>query len=116
MQTNKKFQLKYCKKCLIPNSRPGVVIDKDGISNVWKDSLNNKKIDWKFREKSFQKLVKYAKSKSNGYDCVVPVSGGKDSTWQIVKCLEYGLNVLAVTWKTPSRTKNTLENTIEFLN
>ena len=41
---------------------------------------------------------------SNGYDCLTPVSGGKDSTWQIVKCLKYGLNPLAVTWKTSVRT------------
>jgi len=36
---------------------------------------------------------------------VIPVSGGKDSTWQVVKCIEYGLNPLAVTWKTPARTE-----------
>ena len=34
----------------------------------------------------------------------MPVSGGKDSTWQIVTCLEHGLTPLAVTWKTPGRT------------
>jgi N-acetyl sugar amidotransferase len=32
------------------------------------------------------------------------VSGGKDSHWQVIKCLEYGLNPLCVTWKTPART------------
>jgi len=32
------------------------------------------------------------------------VSGGKDSTWQVVTCLQYGLHPLAVTWKTPART------------
>jgi N-acetyl sugar amidotransferase len=43
-------------------------------------------------------------AKSSGYDCIIPVSGGKDSTWQVVKCLEYGLRPLAVTWKPPGRT------------
>ena len=105
MSINKKYELKYCKKCLIPNSRPGVFIDKDGVSNVWKDSLENRTIDWQLREKAFKQLIKNARNKSNGYDCLVPVSGGKDSTWQIIKCLEYGLNVLAVTWKSPSRTR-----------
>lgn len=37
------------------------------------------------------------------YDCVVPVSGGKDSTWQTLKILESGLKPLCVTWKTPGR-------------
>src|SRR5207253_10064873 len=45
-----------------------------------------------------------AKRRSTGYDCVIPVSGGKDSTWQVVTCLEHGLKPLAVTWKTPART------------
>ncbi len=106
MKTNNMFNIRYCKKCLLPNSRPGITIGEDGISNVWKDSINKKSdIDWNKNEKAFKELVKYAKINSNGYDCLVPVSGGKDSTWQVIKCLEYGLNILAVTWKTPGRTK-----------
>lgn len=103
---NNRFKLKYCKKCLLPNTRPGVIIDDEGISNVWKESINNNLgINWINREQHFEQLVKSIKKKSNGYDCIIPVSGGKDSTWQVLKCLEYGLNILAVTWKTPGRTK-----------
>ncbi|MDH3974312.1 MAG: N-acetyl sugar amidotransferase [Deltaproteobacteria bacterium] len=97
--------MKYCEKLLLPDTRPGVIIDKDGISNVYKTSIEKKDIDWNNRESSFQKVVERAKSLSRGYDCLIPVSGGKDSTWQVVKCLEYGLNPLAVTWKTPARTE-----------
>ena len=104
MKTESSFQIQYCKKCLLPNSRPGIIIDENGISNVWKDS-NKKIINFKEKKLQFKELVKYAKSNSKGYDCIVPVSGGKDSTWQVIKCLENGLNVLAVTWKTPARTK-----------
>lgn len=103
---SEEFNLRYCKKCLLPNSRPGVVIDENGISNVWKTAkLEKEKIDWKQREASFRKLADNVKSKNAGYDCLIPVSGGKDSTWQVMKCLEYGLNPLAVTWKTPARTE-----------
>lgn len=99
------FRLKYCKKCLLPNTRPGIVIDEDGVSNVWKTARNEKdNINWTQREKAFQMVVENAKKNSNGYDCLIPVSGGKDSTWQVATCLEYGLNPLAVTWKTPART------------
>ena len=104
MKTESSFQIQYCKKCLLPNSRPGIIIDENGISNVWKDS-NKKIINFKEKKLQFKELVKYAKKNSKGYDCIVPVSGGKDSTWQVIKCLENGLNVLAVTWKTPARTK-----------
>ena len=110
MEINENFEIQYCKKCLIPNSRPGVTIDDFGISNVWKDSVKSNETNWKLRQEKFIDVVEYAKSKSSGYDCLVPVSGGKDSTWQIVKCLEHGLNVLAVTWKTPSRSKIGQEN------
>jgi len=49
-------------------------------------------------------IVSMAKKRKSGYDCIIPVSGGKDSTWQTVKCIEYGLKILAVTWRTPART------------
>jgi len=62
-------------------------------------------IDWGEREGAFRNVVANARSRSGGYDCLIPVSGGKDSTWQVVKGLEYGLNPLAVTWKTPARTE-----------
>jgi N-acetyl sugar amidotransferase len=113
-----KFILKYCKKCLVPNSRPGVIIDEDGISNVWKTGTDEKNnIDWEEREKSFRTIISFAKEHSKGYDCLVPVSGGKDSTWQIIKCLEYGLNPLAVTWKTPARSaigQQNLDNLVKL--
>ena len=62
-------------------------------------------IDWRQREKLFSEVVNKAKAKSKGYDCLIPVSGGKDSTWQVVKCLEYGLTPLCVTWKPIGRTE-----------
>lgn len=61
-------------------------------------------IDWGARAIAFNQIIEAAKLRSNRFDCVIPVSGGKDSTWQVVKCLESGLRPLAVTWKTPART------------
>ena len=110
------FEIKYCKKCLLPNTRPGVIIGVDGISNIWKESFDLKdNINWNKRKKQFENLINQIKKSENGYDCLIPVSGGKDSTWQVLKCLEYGLKVLAVTWKTPARTslgQANLENLI----
>lgn len=112
------FEIKYCKRCLLPNTRPGINIGDDGVSNVWKESITkNYNIDWDKREDQFKTLVSQIKKKEKEYDCIVPVSGGKDSTWQILKCIEYGLNVLAVTWKTPARTKigqSNLDNLISL--
>ena len=98
--------MRYCKSCIPTDSRPGLIIESDGICNACKNSiLKSDEINWRNREQSFNKLVKKIKAKNYGYDCLIPVSGGKDSTWQVIKCLEYGLKPLCFSWRPPSRTK-----------
>lgn len=94
----------YCVQCITPSTRPNIRFDERGVCNACAAHRLKPEIDWAAREAAFLDVVGHAKSRSRGYDCLVPVSGGKDSTWQIVTCLEYGLNPLAVTWKTPART------------
>jgi N-acetyl sugar amidotransferase len=96
----------FCKKCILPDTRPNLVIGSDGVCNACK-AHEEKKLDinWGQRKQFFLEVVKRAKERSKGYDCLIPVSGGKDSTWQVITCLEYGMNPLAVTWRTPSRTE-----------
>lgn len=96
--------MKWCQQCVLPNSRPNLRLGSDGICNACKTHQTKPAIDWNAREQSFHQVVAHAKAKAKSYDCLIPVSGGKDSTWQVVKCLEYGLTPLAVTWKTPART------------
>ncbi|WP_420549391.1 N-acetyl sugar amidotransferase [Curvivirga sp.] len=103
--------MKYCVECILPDTRPGIELDDNGVCTAChghRDKEN--KIDWDDRAQSFEGLVADAKSRSNGYDCIVPVSGGKDSWYQIIKAQSYGLNVLAVTWRTPARTEIGQEN------
>jgi len=97
--------MRYCTRCIIPDSRPNVEFRADGVCNACEAHASKPNINWRSREETFRSVVEHAKSRSQGYDCVIPVSGGKDSTWQVVKCLEYELTPLAVTWKTPSRTE-----------
>ena len=96
--------MKYCCKCILPSTRPNLVIGKSGICNACESTSNKAKseIDWRLRENQFISLVEENKSKSN-WDCVIPVSGGKDSTWQVLMALKYGLKPLCLTWKTPGR-------------
>lgn len=96
--------MRWCSNCLLPDTRPFLRIESDGRCNACHSHSGKENIDWRGREKSFQSVVAHAKRNSVGYDCLIPVSGGKDSTWQTIKCLEYGLKPLAVTWKTPGRT------------
>lgn len=109
--------MRYCTRCVTADSRPNITLDAEGVCNACRSHATKKVIDWTAREKKFRDVVENAKRRSEGYDCLIPVSGGKDSTWQVVKCLEYGLNALCVTWKTPARTaigQRNLQNMINI--
>jgi N-acetyl sugar amidotransferase len=97
--------VRYCSKCILPDTRPNLRLDEKGVCNACRSHASRSGIDWQSRERVFRDVVENARSRSRGYDCVIPVSGGKDSHWQVIKCLEYGLNPLCVTWKTPARTE-----------
>lgn len=106
----------YCQRCILPDTRPGIVIDEAGICSACHGhDLKETGIDWVAREREFATLVEDARARSSGYDCIVPVSGGKDSWYQIIKAQEYGLTVLAVTWRTPARTEIGQRNLDEMI-
>lgn len=103
--------MRYCKSCVLPDTRPGLIIGSDGICSACAAHAEKfSHIDWDTRKKNFQQLVASIKQKGAHYDCVIPVSGGKDSTWQVLTCLEYGMHPLAVSWKPPSRTPIGMQN------
>tara|TARA_B110000495_G_C22971056_1_gene569945 strand:+ start:110 stop:1225 length:1116 start_codon:yes stop_codon:yes gene_type:complete len=108
----------WCNNCVLPNTRPNIKFDKNNYCNACANHSTKKDINWKNRFKELKIIVKNAKkiSGDSNYDCLIPVSGGKDSTWQIVKCLELGLKPLAVTWKTPGRTNIGSENLKNLVN
>ena len=76
----------------------------------------NTKINWNKQKIKFEKLVNDIKKKSNGYDILIPVSGGKDSTWQVYTCLKYKLNPLAFSYKPILRTSIGRKNLENLLN
>ena len=93
------MKLNYCKKCILPITKPDLEFDETGVCQGCIAYENRKKINWEKRKKEFDLLIKKYKSKSY-YDCIIPVSGGKDSTYQVIKALEHGLNPLCVTART----------------
>jgi N-acetyl sugar amidotransferase len=97
--------LKWCQACVLPDSRPGLSVDNDGVCNACRSHGDKPTIDWHKRRELFDHVVENAKRCGSRYDCVVPVSGGKDSTWQVKTCLEAGLHPLAVTWRPPGRSE-----------
>lgn len=90
----------YCKKCIMPNTRPRVVFDKDGLCNACSNAEDKwKGIDWEARRKEFLELLDKYRSKDGFWDCIVPWSGGKDSSAIAYKLkYEFGMNPLLVTF------------------
>lgn len=95
------MKMKYCKRCLQPDTRPGIAFTEDGICFACLYEEKKKQIDWDERFAELQAIADEAKetARSRGgiYDCVIGVSGGKDSTFQAVYCRDkLGLHPLLV--------------------
>ena len=88
----------YCKRCVMPDTKPDLHLDDDGVCNACRSYEKRKEIDWAARyAELLQVLEKYRRPDGGNWDCIVPVSGGKDSTYQVVRMLQLGLNPLCVT-------------------
>src|SRR3989344_2121110 len=105
----------FCKKCVISNQRPSSTVEFKHTKNDKKETIafredgvcdacryteyKDRGINWKTREKELIKLCDKYKGKNGYYDCIVPGSGGKDSSYtaHILK-YKYGMNPLTVTW------------------
>lgn len=102
------MRMKYCTRCVMPSTRPKLSFNKDGVCSACIGAEEKKRdIDWKAREKELKGIFDKHRSKDKKrYDCIVPVSGGKDSIYQvhIVKKI-YNMNPLCVTYRTDTRTK-----------
>ena len=105
----------YCNRCVYSNQRPSstvefknskdqnkttLIFDKDGVCNAcrWAE-MKDTVIDWEEKESELIKLCDSHRSKKGNYDCIVPGSGGKDSSFtaHILKH-KYNMNPLTVTW------------------
>jgi len=93
-----KQQLRYCQNCVMPDTKPDLLIDAEGICSACRSYENRESVDWEARQQAlFDVLDRYRSKEDSHWDCIVPVSGGKDSTYQVVRVLQYGLNPLCVT-------------------
>ncbi len=95
--------IRYCNRCVMPETKPDLHIDEEGVCNACRSYENREKVDWDQRKRELMTILdRYRCKDGSNYDCIVPVSGGKDSTYQAVKLLDWGLNPLCVTSTTCS--------------
>ena len=90
--------MRYCKLCLYPETKPDLSFDEHGVCNACLTYQYRAEVDWDRRKDEFLSVIEQYRSKNgDNYDCLVPVSGGKDSTYQLLRLLEVGMNPLCVT-------------------
>jgi N-acetyl sugar amidotransferase len=83
----------------MPDTRPRIVFDEEGVCNACRNAEEKKRTDWESRGLEFLELIEPYRSKDGGWDCVVPWSGGKDSSSIAYKLkFELGMNPLLVTF------------------
>lgn len=90
--------MKYCTRCVMPDSKPGVVMDEEGVCSACRSVEKKRDIDWDARKAELKEICEDIRKNNAGcYDCIVAVSGGKDSQYQVWMMKEvYGMNVLTV--------------------
>lgn len=77
--------IRLCKRCVNPSTRPNIFFDEEGICPVCRFEEEKRKavIDWEVRRRELEEICQWGRANSkSSYDCIVTVSGGKDSTRQ----------------------------------
>ena len=104
--------LRYCTRCCLPETMEGVTFDEPGMCTPCRSSEQKMRIDWAARERELRALLEYHKSRAgSNYDCIILISGGKDSHFQLhVLTKVYQMKPLAVTFNHNWFTETGLDN------
>ena len=93
--------MRYCSRCVMPDTKPDLLLDEEGVCNACRNFEKRPLVDWDQRKQQLMEILERYRSKDgSNWDCIIPVSGGKDSTYQVVRMLELGMNPLCVTSST----------------
>jgi len=90
--------LRYCTRCVMPDTKPDLHFDEEGVCSACRNYERRSEIDWEQRHAELMRILEqYRRGDGSNWDCIVPVSGGKDSTFQVLRILQLGMNPLCVT-------------------
>jgi N-acetyl sugar amidotransferase len=108
--------LKRCTKCLTPETHESITFDEQGVCSVCRQvEYKDGKIDWAQKKVELTELVESHRGKYD-YDCIIPFSGGKDSTWTLYYLMkEYKIKPLVVRFDHGFLRPNLNDNTISVL-
>lgn len=104
--------MKYCKKCVMPDTRPGIKFNEEGVCYACLNADKKRTVDWDYRWKELEKLCdKYRGWNGDGYDCIITASSGKDSHFQVQMFKErLGMNPLIISIDNVSWTETGRKN------
>ena len=109
--------MKYCKKCLQTDTRPGIIFDEEGVCMACRNHEERDNVDWLKRWGEIDEIAQWAKDQNAPYDCAIGVSGGKDSTFQALYCRDkLKMNCLLVSCEPDGMSevgKHNMENLIQ---
>jgi N-acetyl sugar amidotransferase len=83
--------IKRCKVCLMADTKPGLVLDKDGVCQACRNHKRRRRVNWSDRAAEFKDLCVEHINCGAKWDCVIPASGGKDSWYQVKTAIDHGL-------------------------
>ena len=89
--------MKRCTRCGLPETHETIAFNVDGVCNICgQQDFKQLRTDWAANKKALDGLIEEHRGKYD-YDCIVPFSGGKDSTWTLYYLMkEYGIKPLVV--------------------
>jgi N-acetyl sugar amidotransferase len=108
--------MEYCKRCVYPaNTQPQIILDDEGVCSGCRVFEKRSQVDWDERKDILQDILneysEQAREQGASYDCIIPVSGGKDSHYQVHVISEiYDLDPLLVAYNHTFNTKIGLRN------
>jgi N-acetyl sugar amidotransferase len=109
-------ELRRCSRCTIPETHETIVFDENGVCNVCRGhEFKKESIDWDAREREFAALIEVYRGKYS-HDCIIPFSGGKDSTYTLYHMItKYKVKPLVVQFDHGFLRQRMLENNVRTL-
>ncbi|HXG87651.1 MAG TPA: N-acetyl sugar amidotransferase [Vicinamibacterales bacterium] len=109
-------ELRRCSRCTIPETHETIVFDDQGVCNVCRGhEFKKESIDWTAREEEFAALIEQSRGKYS-HDCIIPFSGGKDSTYTLYHMItKYKVKPLVVQFDHGFLRQRMLENNVRTL-
>ena len=107
----------WCSNCLNMSTRPRIAFDSRGWCNACQWAEEKKTLDWGHRQRELNELLGRYRSRDGGFDCIVPVSGGKDGSYVAHQLKHtYGMHPLTVTVRPALSLELGDKNLINFIN